>query len=175
MGDKFLESSKGIKNWELWLSVIIISLTIILMIAYYNRWFSFSARIGPFRLIHYIAFAGTLYIAFGVILFAVLKRRNPSKYNMLVRVHALGNLLAFLLISLHFSGQVGRPANLYPDFGTGLALYVGMIAMVVTGLALRFRLYRNLNPATNRFVHAGLAIAFYLIIVIHILHGINII
>ena len=145
------------------------------MIAYYNRWFSFSTRIGPFRLIHYLAFAGTLYIAFGVILFALLRRRNPNKYTMLVRVHAIGNLFAFLLISLHFSGQVGRPADSYPDFGTGLALYVGMVALVVTGLALRFRLFGNLNPATNRFVHAGLAIAFYLIIVIHILHGINII
>ncbi len=166
---------KRTRNWELWLSVIAVLLTVFLMIAYYNRWFSFAARIGPFRIIHYVAFAGTLYIAFGVILFALLKRRNPNKYNMLLKVHALGNLFAFLLISLHFAGQVGRPANSYPDFGTGLALYIGMVALVVTGLALRFRLVRRFSPATNRFVHAGLAIAFYLIIVIHILHGLNII
>ncbi len=166
---------KRVRNWEFWVSLIIIILTVLLMVAYYNRWFSFAARIGPFRIIHYAAFAGTLYIAFGVILFAVLRRRKPNQYKMLLRVHTLGNLFAFLLISLHFAGQVGRPANSYPDFGTGLALYIGMAALVVTGLALRFSLFRSLSPATKRFVHAGLAFAFYLIIVVHILQGLNII
>jgi hypothetical protein len=166
---------KRIRNWEFWLSTIAIVLTVFLMIAYYNRWFSFAAQIGPFRIIHYVAFAGTLYIAFGVILFAVIKRRNPNKYSMFLKVHTLGNLFSFLLISLHFAGQIGRPADFYPILGTGLALYIGMVALVVTGLALRFSLFRSLSPATNRFVHAGLALAFYLIIVIHILHGLNII
>jgi hypothetical protein len=64
------------------------------MFAYYNRWFSFAAFIGPFRIIHYLAFAGTFYIAFGVILFAVLKRRYPNKYVVFLRTHTLGNLLA---------------------------------------------------------------------------------
>ena len=163
------------RNWELWLSAIVILLTVFLMIAYYNRWLSFADRIGPFRIIHYVAFVGTLYIAFGVILFSLLKRRNPNKYSVFLRMHALGNLFAFLLVSLHFAGQVGRPADFYPVFGTGLALYIGMVALVVSGLALKFRLIRSLSPATNRFVHAGLAFAFYLIIVVHILHGLNII
>lgn len=163
------------RNWELWLSAIIIALTVILMIAYFDRWFSFAARIGPFRIIHYIAFAGTLYIAFGVILFAIMRRRKPHQYELLLKTHTLGNLFAFLLISLHFAGQIGRPANFYPNFGTGLALYIAMIALVATGLALKFRLFSGFNIATNRFVHAGLALSFYLIIVIHILHGLNII
>ena len=167
--------TKRTRNWEFWLSAIAIALTVFLMIAYFNRWFSFAERIGPFRIIHYIAFIGTLYIAFGVILFAVLRRRNPNKYKMLLRVHSLGNLFAFLLISIHFAGQVGRPADFYPNFGTGLALYIGMVSLVVTGLTLKFSLFRNLSPATNRFVHAGLAFGFYLIIGVHILHGLNII
>jgi hypothetical protein len=170
----FLEQKQK-RNWEFWISAIIIALTIFLMIAYYNRWFSFADRVGPFRLIHYIAFAGTLYIAFGVILFAAVRRRNPEKYNLLLKTHSLGNLFAFMLISLHFAGQVGRPANFYPDFGTGLALYIGMVATVGTGLALRFTLSRRISPKTNRFVHVALAFAFYLIIGIHILHGLNII
>ena len=87
----------------------------------------------------------------------------------------LGNLFSFLLISLHFAGQVGRPADFYPDFGTGLALYIGMIALVGTGLILRFSILRRFSPTSNRFVHAGLAIAFYIIIVVHILHGLDII
>jgi len=145
------------------------------MFAYYNRWFSFAARIGPFRIIHYVAFAGTLYIAFGVILFVFFKRHSPAKYRALLRVHALGNLLAFLLVSLHFAGQVGRPADFYPQFGTGLALYIGMVSSTATGLALRFHLFRRFNPATNRFVHAAMVFPFYMIIVVHILHGLEII
>jgi len=131
--------SKRTRQWERWVAASIIILTALVMIAYYNRWFSFAAQVGPFRIIHYIAFAGTLYVAFGVILFAVFRRRNLQKYNSLLRLHGLGNLLAFLLISMHFAGQVGRPANFYPTFGTGLAF------------------------------------AFYIIIIVHILHGLNII
>jgi hypothetical protein len=166
---------KRARNWELWFSLIAIALTIFLMIAYYNRWFSLSERVGPFRVIHYVAFAGTLYIAFGVILFAILTRRTPNKYKILLRAHSLGNLFAFTLISLHFAGQVGRPANFYPNFGTGLALYIGMVSLVITGLALKFSLFGSINYSTNRFVHSGLALAFYIIISVHILHGLNII
>lgn len=162
-------------NWELWFSLVTIFLTGLLMYAYYNRWFSFADRIGPFRIIHYIAFAGTLYIVFGVVLFAYFKRRNPSKYTMLLRIHTVGNLVSFLLVSLHFAGQVGRPADFYPVFGTGLALYMGMVLLVGSGLALKFRALRVVSPATNRFVHSGLAFAFYIIIVVHILHGLGII
>lgn len=166
---------KKIRNWEFWVSIITLLLIVILMFAYYDHWFSFAARIGPFRVIHYVAFAGTLYIAFGVISFAALKRWKSNRYKILLKVHTLGNLFAFLLISIHFAGQVGRPANFYPVFGTGLALYIGMVALVVTGLALRFSLFRHFSSTSNHFIHAGLAIAFYLIIGIHILHGLNII
>ena len=163
------------RKWELWIESIIVGLTVILMIAYYNRLFSFAATVGPFRIIHYIAFAGTLYIAFGVILFTIFKRRKPQKYKTILRFHALGNIIAFLLVSLHFAGQLGRPADFYPVLGTGLALYIGMVSLVVTGLCLRFRLIRRFSPTTNRFIHAGLAFTFYIIIIVHILHGLHLI
>ncbi len=162
-------------NWELWVSAITVFLTVFLMIAYYNRWFSFATRVGPFRIIHYIAFAGTLFIAFGVILFAAFKRRFPNRYKILLKAHVFGNLLSFLLVSLHFAGQVGRPADSYPDFGTGLAMYLGMVLSVATGLVLRFKVSRSFSPLASRFVHAGLAFVFYTIIVVHILHGLGII
>jgi hypothetical protein len=162
-------------NWTLIASAIILVLTVFLVFAYYNRWFSFAARMGPFRIIHYIAFAGTLYIAFGVVLFAYFKRRNPNHYKVLLGIHGVGNLVAFLLVSLHFAGQVGRPADFYPTFGTGLSLYIAMVALVSTGILLRFGVSHSLTPATNRFIHSGLALAFYIIILVHILHGLNII
>ena len=167
--------SKANKNLEFWLSAIIVILTVFLMFAYYNHWFSFAARVGPFRIIHYIAFAGTLYIAFGVILFTVLKRRYPRKYKVLLRIHTLGNVISFLLISLHFAGQLGRPADFYPILGTGLALYIAMVSLVLTGIAFRFKLFKSLTLARSRFLHTGLAFVFYMVIFIHILHGLNII
>ena len=160
---------------EITIVIILLVLTGILMFAYYNRWFSFAATIGPFRIIHYIAFTGTLYIAFAVILFSVLKRRNPKKYKTFLRFHIFGNLIAFLLVSLHFAGQLGRPADFYPQLGTGLALYFGMLLLVGTGLALRYRLIRIFSPPTNRLVHLGLALTFYIVIIVHILHGLHII
>ncbi len=167
--------SKLSKNWEFWLSVAIVVLSVVLMFAYYSRWFSFAVRIGPFRVIHYIAWAGTLYVFFGVILFVIFKRRYLQKIKPLLKIHVFGNLSAFLLVSLHFAGQVGRPADFYPEFGTGLALYVVMVILVVTGLALRFRAIPSFTPAMNRFLHVSIAVSFYLVIVFHILHGLELI
>ena len=164
-------ATKATRKLELSISIMVVLLTAVLMFAYYSRWFSFAATVGPFRIIHYIAFIGTFYIAFGVILFSVLKRRNPQKYTTLLRFHAIGNLVAFLLVSLHFAGQLGRPV--FPELGTGLALYIGMMLLVGSGITLRFRLLSS-NPNTTRFVHTGVAVAFYIIIVVHILHGLNV-
>jgi len=167
--------SLKLSRWELSLSLLLIVLTIILMFAYYNRWYSFSYLIGPFRAIHYIAFAGTLYIAISVPIIAYLKKHYPQKRNSLTRAHMFLNLISFLLISIHFAGQLGRPLNSYPDLGTGIALYIALILQVYTGLAYRFRENRLLKPMRNRFVHIGLALVFYIVIIIHILHGLNII
>lgn len=85
------------------------------------------------------------------------------------------NLISFLLISLHFAGQIGRPASFYPELGTGLALYIAMILQVLTGLFYRFGEKRFLKPMTNRFLHIGLALVFYIVIIVHVLHGLGVI
>lgn len=145
------------------------------MYAYFNRWFSFSYFIGPLRAIHYIAIAGTLYVAVSVPLIALLKRRYPQKYVALTKAHVFMNLFCFLLISLHFAGQLGRPAEFYPELGTGLALYIAMVLQVLSGLIIRFSSRQSLKPLTSRSLHIGLALVFYIVIVIHFLHGFNII
>lgn len=167
-------SSRVKRNWEFFASILIIILTFFVMFAYYNRWFSFAARVGPYRIIHYIAFAGTFYIAFGVIFFSLIKRRSFFHPKTLLGVHTFGNLFSFLLVSMHFAGQVGRPADFYPEFGTGLALYISMVLLVSTGLSLRFGILKS-KPKTKRFIHVSLAFTFYIIIFVHILHGIGII
>jgi hypothetical protein len=93
----------------------------------------------------------------------------------LLRIHVYGNLLAFLLISIHFASQIARPAEFFPDLGTGLALYVVMLLLTTTGFLQRFRIMPGLKLQSNRFFHVSVAVSFYILIGIHILHGVGII
>jgi hypothetical protein len=164
---------KILRSVEFWATVTIIIVTIVLMIADNLQWIHFGFFVGPFRANHWFVWMGTLYIAFIVPIIAVAKRRYSSKFLALFRLHVLGNMLAFLLISLHFSGQISRPAAFYPDLGTGLALYIIMVLLVATGFTHRFQLIPQIKSQTRKFVHVGLSFSFYIIIGIHILHGLG--
>lgn len=145
------------------------------MIADNQQWINFRFAVGPFRFNHWLVWIGTLYVAFVVPTIALLKKRSPDKYITLFRVHIFGNLLAFLLVSIHFMGQISRSAQSYPDLGTGVALYADMTLLIATGFIHRFQIIPQIKPQTRKFIHVALTFAFYLIIVIHILHGLRII
>ncbi len=164
---------KVLRSLEFWAALSIIIATIGLFIADYVRWIHFGYFVGPFRANHWFVWIGTLYIALVVPTIAILKRRLPNKFGALFRIHVFGNLLAFLLVSLHFSGQISRPATAFPQLGTGLALYIIMSLLVATGFTHRFQLIPQIKSQTRKFVHVGLTFSFYLIIGIHILHGLN--
>ena len=159
---------------EFWLALVIIFATACLMIADNLDWVHFGFFVGPFRLNHWFVWIGTLYIALAVPIVAASKRRRPNMYKSLLRIHVFGNLVAFLLISLHFTGQIGRPTEFYPELGTGLVMYIAMILLVGTGVFQRFHLIPSIKNQTYRFIHTGSALAFYLIIGVHILHGLAI-
>jgi len=161
-------------DWEFSLALIIIFATAGLMIADNLDLVNFGFSVGPFRLNHWFVWIGTIYIAFAVPLIAASKRSRPTLYKPLLRIHVFGNLIAFLLVSLHFVGQISRPAASYPDLGTGIVLYAAMLLIVGTGFAQRFHLIPKIKPQTTRFVHTGSAVAFYLTIIVHILHGLGI-
>ena len=165
---------KTLKSLEFWAALSIIIVTVCLMVADNLDWINFGFFLGQFRANHWFVWIGTLYIAFAVPIIAMAKRRYPSKFITLSRAHVFGNLLAFLLISLHFAGQIDRPAAFYPELGTGLALYLIMILLVATGFTHRFQLVPSVKPQTRKFVHIGLTFSFYIIIGIHILHGLGI-
>lgn len=148
------------------------------MIADNRRLIHFGFFVGPFRLNHWFVLIGTLYVAIAVPAIASIKRRALknqliSRYAALTRVHVFGNLVAFLLISLHFIGQISRPAVVYPDLGTGLALYIIMILLVSTGFTHRFDLIPQIKAGTRIFVHIAFTFSFYTIIAIHVLHGLG--
>ena len=164
---------KILKGLEFWAALSIIVATICLMIANKLRWIYFGFFVGPFRANHWFVLIGTLYIAFAVPIIARSKQRYPSNYLALLRVHVFGNLLAFLLISLHFAGQITRPAEFYPQLGTGLGLYIIMILLVATGFTHRFQLIPRIKSQARKFVHVGFTFSFYILIGIHILHGLG--
>lgn len=165
---------KTTKEKDFWAATAILIATVVLMLVIVLKMERFSQVIGPFRLTHWFVWTGTIYIAIAVPIIAILKKRRPQRYMTLFRTHVFGNLLAFMLISMHFASQISRPATSYPELGTGLVLYISMILLVGTGFLQRFQLLPKTKPKYFRFIHISSAFAFYLIIIVHILHGLAI-
>ena len=159
---------------DFWVATALLIVTASVMAAIILHWVRIGFFVGPFRLNHWFVLIGTVYIALAVPIIAHLKKRIPKKYTILYRIHIIGNLLAFMLISFHFASQISRPATSYPELGTGLVLYITMLLLVSTGILQRFHLAPRIKPQTNRFLHMGSAVAFYLIIIVHILQGLAI-
>jgi hypothetical protein len=154
--------------------VVILTATVFLVTVDVLGLVSFGFFVGPFRLNHWFVLIGTLYVYFAVPAISILKRRHPNNARALLRLHMFGNLFAFALISIHFVSQISRTVEHYPNLGTGLALYIALILLVGTGISQRFHLILKIQPQTYRFLHTGSAVTFYLIIVIHVLHGLGI-
>jgi len=122
-------------------------------------------------LTHWIGWIGALYIVFATPLLPIIKRKASIHYKTTLNIHVLGNLIAVLLVSIHFAHQVTRPASAYPDLGTGIILYAAMILLVATGAILTSGIGKSYGRQI-RFLHPAVALTFYLVIVMHIIHGI---
>ena len=79
----------------------------------------------------------------------------------------MGNLLAFMLVSLHFFQMTPR--------GTGEALFIASSVLIVTGFISRFQIlktigkYNLIKPHINRFIHISVTLTFYIVIIVHII------
>lgn len=169
---KGLQRMGLLRKIDFWLSLLIVLITIVLAIGRVLGWYSLGFFIGPFRASHWLSIIGSTYIAIATPAFSILKNRLQAKYETFVRFHVIGNLSAVLLVTIHFVSQVTRSAA--PRLETGLALYVVMILLVVSGFLYRFRVIPRFNVGTNRLLHVGVALSFYILIGIHVLHGIGI-
>jgi hypothetical protein len=175
-----MERPKVIKDLNLWAAIAIILITAYLSIATFLRWFNLRFQVGPFSFTHWLGWIGALFIAVYTPIYYVLKRRKPRLVKSLVKLHVFGNLLAAMLISIHYAQQMGRPAQFYPELGTGLALYIVIFILVATGFLHRFRIldklgrYRLFLPHQNRFLHIAITLTFYVVIIIHALRNVGI-
>ena len=125
-------------------------------------------------LTHWIGWIGTLYIAFATPFLPIVRRKAPIYFENTLNIHIIGNLVAVLLVSVHFAHQVTRSASSYPDLGTGVVLYAAMILLVATGI-LRYSGIGKQFAKQIIFLHPAFAVTFYLVIILHILHGISLI
>ena len=153
------------------IAVIVVVVSLVFLGAFRIPYFQVSLFGISHSAVHWIGWAGTLYIAFATPLHPITKRRATRHMGKTLKVHVVGNLVAVLLVSIHFAHQVTRPAGSYPDLGTGVVLYAAMVLLVASGVVLMSgvgkRLFRQM-----RFLHPALALTFYLVIVMHIIHGI---
>jgi hypothetical protein len=167
-------ATAGRKSGQFYVAIALVLAIIILSIGNYLRWWDLHFYVGPLYFHHWLSFIGAGYIAIFTPIYSIIKRRSPGRLGTLLNIHVFGNLIAFLLISIHFTQQMGRPAQFAPTLGTGLALYIIVAIMVITGFVQRFRLAGRFLRSW-RFVHVGLSLSFYIVVVIHILHNLGLI
>jgi len=162
------------RKWSFYIGIVLVLAIIVLSIGNYIRWWDLHFYVGPLNFHHWLVFIGAGYIAVFTPIYAIIKRRSPKHLGRLLNIHVFGNLVAFLLISIHFTQQMGRPAQFAPTLGTGLTLYIIVAIMVVTGLIQQFQLLRRFLRSW-RFIHVSLSLSFYIVVVIHILHNLGLI
>ena len=155
---------KRLSDPDLWGAGVIILFTILLSSLVIIDRSSFSFSVGSDLITHWVAWIGGLWIALFTPIYSFLKHSRSLRIKAWVRIHLYGNLFAFMLISVHFWYWV----TFVSFMGTGFALFVATLTLVVTGLLYRFNLMQN-SRRNIRFVHVSMTTAFYLILTIHIL------
>lgn len=154
-------------------ALAIILLTIILSAGISFHWLQLRFLLGPLTFSHWLSWIGTLFIAFYTPTYAIIKQHYPKRIKVLLEIHTLGNLLAFMLVSLHYFQQTLRG-------GTGEALYIALSILVLTGFITRFQIlkkigkYNLIEPYVTRFIHISVTSAFYIVVIVHIFYHLGI-
>jgi hypothetical protein len=164
--------SNPLKKTSFWITLLVLSVTAILMFAVYYDLLQFHIAIGPYFIHHWLSWTGTTFIAVFTPIYYWLKRSKPQRLKTLLGVHVFGNLISFMFISIHFTHQISRSAQFYPDLGTGIVLYASILLLVLTGFFSRFPIIKSIGKLL-RFIHQSVTVTFYLIILVHILHGLG--
>ena len=153
------------------IAVIIVVVALVFLRVFRIPFFQVSVFGVSHSAVHWIGWVGTLFIAFATPVYPVVKRRHPHSIGKALYLHVVGNLVAVLLVSIHFAHQVTIPASSYPVLGTGVVLYAAMVLLVASGMVLVSGAGKKLIKHV-RFLHPAFALTFYTVIVMHIIHGI---
>ena len=151
----------------------ILLVTVSCSVVAYIQWYSLTFFVGSFLFIHWLGLIATFFVAAFIPIYYVLKRKRPKKRKILLKIHIFGNLFAFLLIAVHFAQNVGRLAA-STKLGDGVALFLVLTITIATGFPERIR-PREKWVRYTKFVHRYINAIFYVITLIHVLQGFNII
>ena len=162
---------KNYKTLEFWLTLILLLVTVIASVATYIFWYRLTFFVGSYLFIHWLGIIATAFIAVSIPIQYILKRKRPRNFKKILKVHTLGNLVAFLLISIHFAQNVGRLAGAPQRLGVGFALYLVLSLIVATGIVER---YQTKLRRYIKGIHKYTVPILYLVILIHFLEGFNI-
>ena len=164
---------KNYRTLEFWLTLILLLVTVIASVAAYIFWYRLTFFVGSYLFIHWLGIIATAFIAVTIPIYYIIKRKRPQNYKKIFKAHTLGNIVAFLLISIHFTQNVARLAGAPQRLGIGFALYLVLSLIVATGIVERYqtngRLLRYIKA-----IHKYTVPILYLVILIHLLEGFNI-
>jgi hypothetical protein len=153
--------------------LVLLLVTIILSIFSFTFWYELTFFVGYYLFIHWLGLIATLFIAVSIPIHFILKRLQSRNYKQILRFHTLGSFFAFMLISIHFTQNVGRLAGSLQRLGMGFFLYLILILIVATGIINRYQINKKYLKS-NRVIHKYTVIVFYLVMTIHLLQGFNI-
>ena len=153
---------------SIWLSFAAVAVGLALAVLSYLGLIPLSYKLGPYWLNHWLGWLSLGFITIYVPIFIILKKRNLKIYQKLMKVHETGFIVAFMLVSLHIGLQIRRVFP--PEIGTGIAAYVSLLALVVTGIMQRNQIFAT-RIKTLRLVHVSMAISFFLVIVLHVIRA----
>ncbi|MEJ2272040.1 MAG: hypothetical protein P8X91_06100 [Candidatus Bathyarchaeota archaeon] len=157
------------RNKEFLLSIILLLITIIFSAIAYFFWYPLSFFVGPYFFIHWLGIIAAFFIAILIPFYYVLKRKRPQNRKILLKIHVFGNLIAFLLISIHFSQNFGRLVN-FLKIGDGVTLFLILVILLATGFLEKFRILKKWSRYI-KFVHRYTVVIFYPVVIFHMLQG----
>ena len=149
---------------DFWVALVIIVLIISFSALALFDAHLFDFSIGFLSFNHWASWIGGLWIAFVTPIYYVIKQRRPLRIKALLRIHIFGNLVAFMLISVHFWYELATVTRI----GIGMALFIALLILVVTGVLYRFNIWRS-SKKYLKYLHITMTTAFLLILIIHIL------
>jgi len=145
-----------------------VAVGLVLAVLSYLGLIPLSYKLGPYWLNHWLGWFSLGFIIIYVPIFVILKKRNLGIYGRLMSVHEIGFIVAFMLVSLHIGTQIRRVFP--PEIGTGIAAYVSLLGLVVTGIMRRNQILAA-RATTLRLVHLSMAVTFFLVIVLHVIRA----
>jgi hypothetical protein len=153
---------------SIWLSFAAVAVGLALAVLSYIGLIPLGYKLGPHWLNHWLGWLSMGFIVIYVPIFVILKKRKPKIYPKLMKVHEIGFIIAFMLVSLHIGAQIRRVFP--PEIGTGIAAYVSLLALVVTGIMRKNQILAT-RMATLRLVHLSMVVSFFLVIMLHVIRA----